>query len=343
MHYVGWDLGKRYSYLTVVDAKGSILQQQKLVTTTEALRDFFQTLGPETVVALEATRSWYAPYEVVEPLVHQVQLANPMKTRAIAEARVKTDKVDSKILAHLVRTDLLPNAYVASRPIRDLRELLRHRAFLVRLQTRVKNRIHVLVDKQGLSFSGTDLFGIAGLQWLKALELRSPYRANLDRYLSVLQTVQAQIAEVSREVDRQARLTPEAKLLQTVPGIGPYTALLILAEIGDISRFPSPKQLVSYAGLHPRVYQSGDVCRYGHLTKTGSAWLRWALIEAATHLQRTPGSLQEFFRRLQRKKGNKAARVATARKLLTILYWMLKHQTPYRGGGQPAIIAGWQS
>ncbi len=335
MQYLGFDIHKRYTFFTQMDATGQVLRQGKLPNTRQALGDFFADVGEPAQVVLEATMNWYHLYDLLETLQIPVVLAHPMRTRAIAEAKVKTDKVDSTTLAHLLRSDLIPRAYIPPRAIRDLRELLRYRAALVRLQTGVKNRVHSILLKHGYEAPVTDVFGTKGRRWLATLSLRAVYRDALAGLLAVLDVVQQQIAAASRTIDDEAARSPAAQRLRTLPGIGPYSALLILAEIGDIMRFPDPKHLVSYAGLAPRVRASGGRTFIGHISRQGSAWLRWVLVEAAQHAARRPGRYQDLFRRIGARKGRHIARVAVARALLTTIFWTLRHDETRQGSGLP--------
>lgn len=325
MQYIGFDIHKRYTFYTQMNETGTIQRQGKLPNTREALGEFFADVAEPARVAMEATMNWYHLYDLLEVLEIPVTLAHPERTRAIAEAKVKTDKVDSTILAHLLRADLVPAAYIPPREIRDLRELLRFRAALVRLQTMVKNRIHAILLKHGYQSVYTDVFGVKGRAWLATLALRPVYQQALQSFLAILDTLHAQIKAASATIDAHAQASPAAQTLCRLPGIGHYSALLILAEIGDITRFPGPKQLVSYAGLAPSVHASGGHVRTGHITKRGSPWLRWILIEAAHHAARRPGRFQELYRRLERRKSANVAYVAVARELLTTTFWTLRH------------------
>jgi len=325
MQYVGFDAHKKYTFFTQMDDNGVIQRQGKLANDRDALSTFFAELEEPARVVIEATMNWYHLYDLLESLEIPVTLAHPLRTRAIAEAKVKTDKVDSTILAHLLRTDLVPAAYIPPREIRDLRELLRYRAALVKLQTMVKNRVHAILLKHGYHCPYTDAFGIQGRVWLGTLALRPVYQQALQGLLVVLDTLHAQIQDASRTVDQQAKTTPLAQKLCTLPGVGHYTALLVLAEIGDVQRFPDPKHLVSYAGLAPRVHQSGGRVYTGHISKQGSSWLRWILIEAAMHAGHQSGRYQQLYERIARRKGKKLARVVVARELLTRIYWTLRH------------------
>ena len=325
MQYIGFDIHKRYTFYTQMDALGQIQRQGKLTNSRETLAEFFGNVAEPAHVVIEASMNWYHLYDLLEDLDIPVTLAHPLRTRAIAEAKVKTDKVDSTILAHLLRTDLVPAAYIPPREIRDLRELLRYRAALVKLQTMVKNRIHAILLKHGYQCPYTDAFGRQGRKWLSTLSLRPVYQQALGGFLSVLDTLKVQIQAAAHTIDQEAKATPIVEQLCTLPGFGHYTALLILAEIGEVTRFPDPKHLVSYAGLAPIVHGSGGRVYTGHITKQGSSWLRWILIEAAIHASTRPGRFQQLYQRLTQRKGPKLARVVVARELLTTVYWILRH------------------
>jgi len=324
LQYIGFDIHKRYTFYTQMNDAGKIQRQGKLPNTREALGIFFADVGEPARVVMEASINWYHLYDLLETLDIPVTLAHPLRTRAIAEAKVKTDKVDSATLAHLFRADLIPAAYIPPREIRDLRELLRYRGALVRLQTMVKNRIHAILLKHGYQAPVQDVFGVQGREWLTTLPLRPVYQQALQGFLAILDALRDQISAATTAIDREALTTPAALRLRTLPGVGHYTALLLLAEIGDVRRFPSPKHLVSYAGLAPTVHASGGRVRTGHISKQGSPWLRWVLIEAALHASRKP-PYQALYERLKNRKGFRIARVAVARELLTTVYWMLRH------------------
>jgi transposase len=342
MQYVGWDIGKKWHYVVVMDSSGQVVQQTRLPNEAPAMKRFCETLEGPSRVVLEATSNWMAVYDQIEPCVQEVVLAHPLKVRAIASARIKTDRIDATTLAHLLRADLIPRAYIPPQPVRDWRELVRHRAFLVRLQTRLKNRIHALLSKRGITAPAvSDLFGRTGLLWLTALGLPEPYSAMRHRYLSVLERLKLQIRESEHAIDQAVEASLEGQLLQTIPGIGRYLALLILGEIGNIHRFSRPAQLVSYAGLCPSTYASGASLRHGRLTKQGSPWLRWALVEAATHVTSYPRSrLARIHHRLTQRRDVKTARVAVARELCVAIFHMLTKQEVYREPGSALIETG---
>lgn len=324
------DIHKNYTVYTHMGEGGDVLGQGRLLNERAAFEQVLAKAGGRAAVAMEATYHWYHLYDLLEELAQEVHLAHPLKVRAIADARIKTDKIDATVLAHLMRTNLLPEAYIPPRPVRERRELFRYRASLVGLRRQVKNKVHALLAKNGVACPFQDIFGRGGTTRLGQVVLPEVYRQALDGYLALAAVLRAQIAQASQEIQRVVAEDPQAQLLTTVPGIGYYTALLVLSEVGDVSRFPDARHLVSYAGLVPSVHASGDKVRYGRITKAGSRWLRWALVEAAHVAVRRPGALRNRFLRTSRRKGQKVALVAVARFMLKTVYQMLKQKQPYR-------------
>lgn len=327
--YIGVDYHKHYSVTTMMDETGRIREQQKIRNDPQSLLAFAESLPENSTIALEATNGWYYFYELLEarcPIV----LAHPLKTRAIAEARIKTDKIDSAILAHLLRTGLLPASYIAPKNIRDTREVLRYRASLVSLRTSLKNKVHAILDKNGIRMGVSDIFGKKAKQKLRELSLRDCYRIEVDGYLRLTETLGVLIDDVNRTIEGLVGASTEASLLLSIPGIGNYSALLILSEIGDIARFPSAKKLCSYAGLVPSVRSSGGKTHYGSITKQGSKWLRWILIELSHHFKNSSPRMKDLYGRVAYKHGKNTARVAVAREMLKIIYAMLTQKRAYR-------------
>ncbi len=334
---VGMDIGKKYSWCEAVFTEtGEVLKEKRLNNRKEEFASFMSDLPRPIRVVMEASGNSAYLWECLEEMVEEIQIAHPMKTKAIASAKIKTDRIDDGILAHLGRADLVPQSYFPPREVRDLREILRHRVFLFLIQTRLKNRIHSYLWKLGIEVGRTDLFGKGGLLWLKGLELREPYCRLLEQDLRVLEAVQREIKEATEGIERLSKEDPRVNLLLPIRGIGRYSAMLILAEIGEIDRFDGPKKLVSFAGLCPSTYQSGRAFYHGRITKQGSRWLRWVLVEAAQKYGRAPGRLGNLFRRIQKRKGNNTAKVAVARELLICIYHCLKkgvafEENPKRG------------
>ena len=343
--YIGIDLHKQTSYVTRMNEKGKIVEQINLSNDADTLRGYLTRLKPDARIAVEATGNWMYLYELIEERCPDLVLAHPQKTKAIASARIKTDKIDSTILAHLLRTNLLPQAYIPARQVRDSREVLRYRACLVRLRTSVKNRISALLDKTGIKTPTRTAFGVKSRRFLAEVTVRSCYRLELDGYLRLLEHLKEEIKKVNETIEAQVKIDPQAQLLLTMPGIGPYSALLILSEIGTINRFPDSRHLCSYAGLVPSVYASGGKTRLGSLTKQGSKWLHWILVELSIHAINGAPQFRSLYYRISRKHGNNTARVAVARAMLKAIYAMLKNKEVFRpivkgrAGQRPGVMA----
>ena len=277
-----------------------------------------------TSVAVEATYGWEWLAELLEDAGYDVHLAHPLRTRAIAAARVKTDAVDAKTLAHLLRADLLPEAYVAPRELRDLRELLRHRIALTAMRAALKNRVHAILAKHGITRQHSDLFGKGGRQFLGELELREPPRRRLDSLLALIDDFDREIEQTTKEIDQRAKADDRVDVLCQIRGVGRYTAMLIIAEVGEIARFPDARHLCAWAGLTPTVRSSDNKARLGHISRQGSPALRWALVEAAQKCTTGGGPLRETFERIAKRRGRKVAKVAVARHILTLSYYGLR-------------------
>jgi len=328
--FTGIDYHKRYLVATTLSKNGRVLKRERVATQREPLEAFVEGLPKNERIAMEATGNWYAFYELLEGGTREVVLSHPLKTKAIASARIKTDAIDSKMLAELLRVDLLPTAYMPPRHIRDIREVIRYRASLVVFRTALKNKLHALLAKNGIIMTYADILGKAARKYMTGLSLRECYRMEIDGYLRIATTLEQEICTINAVITRLVGFHPEAALLMSVPGIGYYSALLIFGEIGDIGRFPSAKHLCSYAGLVPSVHSSGDKTRYGAITKQGSRWLRWALVESVHHAIRQDRRLEECYRRIAARHGKHTARVAVARNILTIMYHMLRDKRSFK-------------
>jgi transposase len=323
--FVGMDLHKNTSTFCVKDYQGNILKQEKVLTDKNQIRQFLNSLGQPASVVLEPVSQWYTFADMIENLGNEVHLAHPLKVKVIASARIKTDKIDAAVLADLLRSNLLPEAYFASKEVRSWKELVRFRASLINLRTQVKNKVHAILHKHALKHNFSHLFGVSGTKWLQNLTLAEPFATALRQYLSLVDYLTKQVDEAETLVEKLVVDHPQAKLLTSIPGVSFVSALTIIGEIGDIHRFPSSKKLMGYAGLVPATYSSGDVTRHGRITKTGSKWLRYIMIETAQHQQRckrTPG-FGSYYLKLKQRKGTATAAVATARKLLAVVWRLL--------------------
>lgn len=328
-NYIGVDLHKKTCFITVMNKLGKIKKQVEIDSEEESVLKFFKKYR-ESKVAVESTMNWIPFYESLESLKINVSLSNPLQTKAIASARIKNDKVDSKVLADLLRTNLLPRAYIQPQKIRDLKELVRERANFVEMRTKIKNKIHSVLFKTNNRHTFTNLYGKAGMEWLKELKLRDIYRQEINRYLDTLNHLNEQINEISIIIEKTAKLDFDCKLLMTIPGISYFSALMIKSEIGDIARFPSASKLCSYAGLIPSTYASANKIRTGRITKRGSKWLRMTLVNIVTSGSRNHNRIGAYYKKLKKNKGTGKAKVAAARKLCSIIFAILNDQVPFK-------------
>jgi transposase len=324
MNSVGIDLHRKRSHVAVLDEHGTQLLSRRIVNDPQTFLELLEGIDGESKIALEATYGWEWLADVLEDAGYELHLAHPLRTKAIASARVKTDAVDARTLAHLLRADLLPEAYVAPRELRDLRDLLRHRVALTRIRSALKQRVGAILAKHGIQRPFSDLFGPGGLRFLEELELREGPRRRLDSLLSLIGDFDREIDATSREIDQRAKADPYVEVLCQIRGIGRYIAMLVIAEVGDIGRFPSARHLCSWAGLTPTVRSSDGKARLGHITGQGSPALRWALVEAAQHSARGGGPLRDAYERITKRRGKSVAKVAVARKILTLCFYGLR-------------------
>jgi transposase len=330
MPFAAFDLHKREIEAAVFDDTGRTTCRQRFPSTGEAIVAFAKRyLSPLHKIVMEATFNTWAVADLLRPLVGPITVSNPLQTRAIAQAKVKTDKIDVQVLGHLLRLGYLPEVWTPDAHTRQLRQQTTERATLTNDRTRLKNRIHGLLNHR-LIQAPAGLFEAAGLGWLKQLELDPVGRRSLDRMLVQLELIENQIQSTQAPLAQLAYADSQARLLMTLPGVGFATALALRAAIGDLSRFPSPDHAAAYLGLAPSTYQSGDKTYHGRITKRGNSHARWMLIEAAQSVDDHPGPLGHFFRKLARKKCRNVAVVATARKLVTVAWHMLKDNQPYR-------------
>lgn len=335
MNYIGIDIHKKYGVYTTLGEDGRVLDQSRIENDPALIDQYLNKFHQPLEATIEATFAWGWLADQLSDRKIEVILAHPNKVKAIASAQIKTDKVDSKILAQLLRADMIPPAYYTPKDVRDRKELLRFRASLVGIKTQVKNKVHALLAKLNIREAEeiTDLFGKKGREFLKTLTLPKNSQFALKEYLHLIDQLESQIREGNKEIDLEFEENPPAKLLQQLPGLGKYTSLILSMEIGPIERFGSSKQLCSYAGLVPSVYQSGDKTRYGKI-KQGNQYIRWVLLEAVPKAIKKDTKLKEFYDRIKEKKGGRKAKVATARKMLTQIYYMLKKKEVFKSGDE---------
>ena len=319
--YVGIDVHRKRSQVAVVAEDGKVQLNKNVVNGSEPMLRLIGDLAPGTPVAFEAAFGWGWLAELLEDYGFEAHLVHPLRCKAIASARLKNDKVDAAILAQLLRADLLPEAWIAPAKVRQLRALLRHRVGLVRLGTSLRNRIHAVAADFGYDRSASYWTG-PGRGWLAELDLPAASREIVTDCLAVIDGLAPLIDRIDGELHQHAKADPRVKVLTALPGVGEFTALVMLAEIGDITRFGSARKLASWAGLTPTVRGSDLTVRHGHISKQGSAWLRWVLNQAAQTAKRSP-EFAATYAAIAKRRGKKIATIAIARKLLTRAYHLL--------------------
>ncbi|MFC6765096.1 IS110 family transposase [Natrinema soli] len=317
--FIGMDIHDGYSQIAVMDPDGTVLDSRRL---SDADVENFAREHADAKVAIEASSVYRHIYDTLDEHV-DVTLVNPKKTRVIAEAKVKTDKIDAKMLAHLLRADLIAESYVPPADIRRRRDLVRERKRLIDDRTRYKNRIRSTLKQSGNAMRRSP-FSNEGREQLAALELDPIDRKRIESSFRMIDELTDEIATYDAEIRKIAREDEQVQLLETITGVGSISAVTVTAEIGEIERFGSAEKLVSYAGLDPTVQQSGQRETRGPISKEGSSVLRWMLVQCANNVVMHRNEyFVEFFDRLNRRKNKYVARVATARKVLVSMYHML--------------------
>jgi transposase len=334
---IGLDVHREFAQVAVWE-DGVVRQAGQIALTDEALRIFVDSLGPEDEVAIEATCNTHAIVRLLEPHVARVVVSNPQKTRAIAEAKVKTDKVDAEILAGLLAADYLPSVWVADQQTQALRRQVARRAHIVRQRTRLKNQVQAILHRNLIPrCPAADMFGIKGRCWLSDQPLPSDEKVAVEALLRQLDFHGQELRIIDAALGRVALASPEVKRLITIPGVDATIALSIVAAVGDFRRFRRPEQLVSYLGLNPRVKQSGgQPASHGRITKRGRAHARGMLVEAAWVAAKTPGPLRAFYERVRARRGMQIAVVATARKLAALCWHLVIKDEDY-AFGRPSL------
>jgi len=328
---VGLDLHKEVAEWCFVDEQGKVLGRERVEVSPESLEAFAKKhLRKTDRVALESTTNTWAVVRLLKPHVAEVKVSNPYKARVIAEANVKTDKVDAEVLAQLLRMNWLPLVWEPDEKTSEMRALSARRVQLVRDRTRVRNRIRSILAQRLIKPDVEPLFGKKGIESLKRLSMDAPGKTTLESELRLHDLIEQEVGATTRQMAQDGWGDARVKLLMTLPGVDLIVAEGLVAAIGDIKRFSSADRLASYLGLCPRTKQSANTCHHGPITKAGNTMARWLLVEAAHHLHANPGPLGFFFRKIARKKGANVAATAGARKLATIVWHMLTNNQPYR-------------
>jgi transposase len=335
MLHAGLDLSRNRLDVCLITEDGEIAGRLAAPPDADGLRGLVRRIaecGEPVRGVIESMTGARFVHDTLEELGWEVLIADAQKVKGLAPLACKTDKIDAQVLAVLSHRDLVPAIWLPDPRVRREREQARFRMHLVKHKSSLKCRIHSTMITFGHPCPVTDLFGVAGRQLLDRLEVPQPWRGTIDASLDLIDYLEREIARINRELRTSGADHPYIPLLLTVPGIGWVLAFTIAAEIGDISRFPSPKKLCGYTGLCPRVYQSGERDRRGPLTKQGPKYLRWAMLEATMHALRHPVYRERYQRnkqRLGKQRGAKVAQIDIARKLTEAIWQMLTRNEPF--------------
>lgn len=333
--FVGLDVHRKVVVATALNAEGEELSQVRLSSAPEELVDFLQGLPGQKHVALEACTMWEPYFDTVASTSASVTLSHPLKTRLIADASLKSDKVDSEALARLLRLNALPTAFAPPPELRQLRALVKDRLFYKRSWKRVANHVYHRLMRNGVRYEDGILQLVRKRESLRTLGLD-----DVDRGLDALQDMEVHVRELDRAIHTAWTEWPEAQLLTTIPGIGELTAVTLVAYLCPIDRFNNMEEVTAYAGLVPTSYQSADRAYHGRVRRDCNGLLRWVLIEACwSHRRFDPkGDVAKFARRISRRRGQGKGMVAASRKLLRVICAILKEKRPYssHAPGEPA-------
>ena len=325
--YIGIDVDKDKCNITCLDKKGEEIEQYQIENNNKELNKFIKKTPKTAEIAIESSTCSKPIYWMLKKKALKVYMAAPGKIKLISQSKKKTDPNDSRLLADLLRLNYLPKSYVPTEEIEDLRKILRYRKSLGEKRTVTKNQIHAILQRNGIKHGFSDLFGRDGIRFLKKQKLPSLEGIILQGCVREIGFLSYEIDIIDMRLAEIAEKYEQTRLLMSIPGVDYYSALVILSEIGDIYRFPTAKKLVGYSGLAPRVYQSGKTKHHGHISKDGPSILRWVLTLSVHGVIKKPGKLRRFYLRLSKRIGKSKAIVATARKLLIIIYHTLtKHQ-----------------
>jgi len=324
MVYLGIDLHRNRSVVAALNDNGDVLLSRRIESRPEAFQRIFGELELGSLsVAFEATYGWYWLADMLKDAGIEAHMAHPLATKAIATARVKNDSVDARTLAHLLRTHLLPEAWIAPTPVRERQRLARTRTSLVRIRSRLLCQLHGILADHCIHPPTRTLLCAAGRAFLAGAPLPELERGRVDAAMRLIDEVTAEVQQLDQEL--RAAFAGDARIgrLVAIPGIGFTTAAIVLAEIGEPGRFACADRLCSWAGLTPTERSSDLQTRRGHISKQGSRWLRWVLVEAAARPVRDP-LLRRFKEGVASRRGTKIATVALARLLLTLCFYALR-------------------
>lgn len=323
---VGLDLHRNRTVMVRMSPEGERLEAVRFHNSAEELTAQIAKAGTAPEVVVEATYGWYWAVDALQAAGASVHLAHPLGVKGFAYRRVKNDIRDAADLADLLRMGRLPEAWIAPPAVRELRELVRHRHKLVQMSTSIKAQVHAVLGKNGITVTVSDLFGVAGSKQLSAIALPDVFRQRVDSQLRVLSALDDEVTRFDKAIHERLRDDHGYRLIQRIDGIGPILAAVFVAELGDVSRFSDAGRVCSWTGLTPRHRESDTTVHRGSITKQGSRFVRWAAIEAVQHTRKNSPMRAPYDRIVERRgaKAKNIAKVAAARKLLTLVYYGLR-------------------
>jgi len=328
MYYVGVDLHKETSWFYIIDSQGKKVDSKNIINEPEILKKYFKQLPKPFTLAVEATYNWYYFVDLAEEYAQKVFLANSYELKAFAKRHKKTDKIDARLIAHILQKGFLPVVAIADQHTRQVRELLRYRMRLVMDRSRNIIRLKALLDKLGINSNG-DFTTAKKLTSIPVKNTPHIYRILVKNYSERIQELTQKLKNTEKEVLSVSSNDFHMSHLVSIPGIGHFSAALIKSEIIDISRFASFNRLCAYAGLAPRVSASANKTFHGPLNKNRSKNLQWILIENVYHFIKAIPKMQDKYETLRKRKGHNTAKVALAREMLKVVYHVLKEQRPF--------------
>ena len=330
--YIGMDIHKKFIQIVYIEnASGPVKESFKIAATYDSITEYAKRLKPEDNVVLESTIQTVPVVDLLKKSGANVVISNPMRTKMIADSKIKSDKVDAEALARLLACGYIPPVWQPTEEIGKLRAIVSTASSLINHRIIIKNRIHSILQRNLVDYNKIpELFNGTGRKFLEEVILPEEEKFQMDLEIQLLDEVEKRIKIITKIIACRVIKDEEAKRIMSIPGIDFYTALALKSAIGDISRFDNPKKLVSYFGLNPRIYQSANSCFGGPISKRGRSYARWVIVQAAKHAARTPGPLRAFFKRIKRRSVNNKAVVAVANKVTRIIWHMLTKKTEYR-------------
>ena len=325
--YVGIDLHKKTLQIEIQDPDGNVISNGKVQNTPAAISRAFTSIPQGAQCVIESSSVWYEVFRFIrDDLGYEVVLSNPAQTKAIAASKKKTDKIDAHTLADLLRGGYIAESHVPDKAVIESRQLVRYRHEKVEQRTQCKNGIHGILLQDAVKIGGSSFSNA----YIRTLHKMDDYR--IEGNLKIINCIDDLVIKSNAKINAAVSSDRDAQLLKTIPGVGAYTALVLSSAIDDVGRFPDSHSLVSYFGLAPSVRNSAETTHHGRITKRGSKLVRHVLVEAAhSHVRFAPGSkLTQFYKRISAKRGNSKAAVATAAKMVRVMYQMLKHGSEFQ-------------